>query len=80
MSLHIVPGESLAIVGENGSGKTTLIKLLTRLYTPTQGQIFLEGLPLQDWDVDTLRRKIGVIFQDFARYQLLVGENIGIGD
>ncbi len=80
VSLHIVPGESLAIVGENGSGKTTLIKLLTRLYTPTQGQIFLEGLPLQDWDVDTLRRKIGVIFQDFARYQLLVGENIGIGD
>jgi ATP-binding cassette subfamily B protein len=80
VSLHITPGESLAIVGENGSGKTTLIKLLTRLYTPTQGQIMLEGLPLQEWDVDTLRRKIGVIFQDFARYQLIVGENIGIGD
>ena len=80
VSLHITPGESLAIVGENGSGKTTLIKLLTRLYTPTQGQILLEGLPLQEWDVDTLRRKIGVIFQDFARYQLIVGENIGIGD
>lgn len=80
VSLHITPGESLAIVGENGSGKTTLIKLLTRLYTPTQGQILLEGLPLQDWDIDTLRRKIGVIFQDFARYQLIVGENIGIGD
>lgn len=80
VSLHITPGESLAIVGENGSGKTTLMKLLTRLYTPTQGQILLEGLPLQDWDIDTLRRKIGVIFQDFARYQLIVGENIGIGD
>ena len=80
VSLHITPGESLAIVGENGSGKPTLIKLLTRLYTPTQGQILLEGLPLQDWDIDTLRRKIGVIFQDFARYQLIVGENIGIGD
>ena len=80
VSLHITPGESLAIVGENGSGKTTLIKLLTRLYTPTQGQILLEGLPLQDWDIDTLRRKIGVIFQDFAHYQLIVGENIGIGD
>jgi len=80
VSLHITPGESLAIVGENGSGKTTLIKLLTRLYMPTQGQILLEGLPLQDWDIDTLRRKIGVIFQDFARYQLIVGENIGIGD
>ena len=80
VSLHITPGESLAIVGENGSGKTTLIKLLTRLYTPTQGQILLEGLPLQEWEIDTLRRKIGVIFQDFARYQLIVGENIGIGD
>lgn len=80
VSLHITPGESLAIVGENGSGKTTLIKLLTRLYTPTHGQILLEGLPLQDWDIDTLRKKIGVIFQDFARYQLIVGENIGIGD
>ena len=80
VSLHITPGESLAIVGENGSGKTTLIKLLTRLYTPTQGQILLEGLPLQEWDIDTLRRKIGVIFQDFSRYQLIVGENIGIGD
>lgn len=80
VSLHITPGESLAIVGENGSGKTTLIKLLTRLYTPTKGKISLEGLPLQEWDVDTLRRKIGVIFQDFARYQLIVGENIGIGD
>jgi len=80
VSLHITPGESLAIVGENGSGKTTLIKLLTRLYTPTQGQILLEGLLLQEWDIDTLRRKIGVIFQDFARYQLIVGENIGIGN
>ena len=80
VSLHIKPGESMAIVGENGSGKTTLIKLLSRLYTPTEGQIFLEGLELKDWDIDVLRRKIGVIFQDFARYQLIVGENIGIGD
>ncbi len=80
VTLHITPGESLAIVGENGSGKTTLIKLLTRLYTPTKGRILLEGLPLEEWDVDTLRRKIGVIFQDFARYQLKVGENIAIGD
>ena len=80
VTLHITPGESLAIVGENGSGKTTLIKLLTRLYTPTKGRILLEGLPLEEWDVDTLRCKIGVIFQDFARYQLKVGENIAIGD
>ena len=80
INLHIKPGDSLAIVGENGSGKTTLIKLLTRLYQPTEGEILLEGLTLNAWDIDALRRKIGVIFQDFARYQLIVGENIGIGD
>ena len=80
ISIHIKPGESLAIVGENGSGKTTLIKLLTRLYKPTSGRIFLEGLDLEEWDIDILRKKVGVIFQDFNRYQLVVGENIGIGD
>ncbi|MGJ8688832.1 MAG: ABC transporter ATP-binding protein [Gammaproteobacteria bacterium] len=80
VNLHMRAGESLAIVGENGSGKTTLIKLLTRLYTPTQGRILLEGLDLQEWDIETLRYKIGVIFQDFSRYQLKVGDNIGIGD
>jgi len=80
LSLEIKPGESLALVGENGSGKTTLIKLLTRLYTPSEGNIYLDGLNIKDWDIESLRAKIGVIFQDFARYQLLVGENIGIGD
>jgi ATP-binding cassette subfamily B protein len=80
IDLHIRPGESLALVGENGSGKTTLIKLLTRLYRPDQGRILLDGLDLNEWDEDTLRQRIGVIFQDFARYQLLVGENIGAGD
>ncbi|MDC1437053.1 ABC transporter ATP-binding protein/permease [Gammaproteobacteria bacterium] len=80
LSLDIKPSESLALVGENGSGKTTLIKLLTRLYTPTEGNIYLDGLNIKDWDIESLRAKIGVIFQDFARYQLLVGENIGIGD
>lgn len=80
LSLHIKPSESLALVGENGSGKTTLIKLLTRLYTPSEGNIYLDGLNIKDWDIESLRAKIGVIFQDFARYQLLVGENIGIGD
>jgi len=80
INLHITPGESLAIVGENGSGKTTLIKLLTRLYTPTEGRILVDGLDLQEWDTNAIREKIGVIFQDFARYQLIVGENIGIGD
>ena len=80
INLHIRPGESLAIVGENGSGKTTLIKLLTRLYSPTGGRILFQGLDLQEWDIDALRRRLGVIFQDFARYQLKVAENIGVGD
>jgi ATP-binding cassette subfamily B protein len=80
IDLHIRPGESLALVGENGSGKTTLIKLLTRLYRPDSGRILLDGLELEAWDEDTLRQRIGVIFQDFARYQFLVGENIGAGD
>ena len=80
IDLHVRPGESLALVGENGSGKTTLIKLLTRLYRPTRGRILLDGLPLDEWDETTLRQRIGVIFQDFARYQMLVGENIGAGD
>jgi ATP-binding cassette subfamily B protein len=80
ISLHIRPGQSLALVGQNGSGKTTLIKLLTRLYAPDSGRIVLDGRALAEWDEDTLRRRIGVIFQDFARYQMRVGENIGAGD
>jgi ATP-binding cassette, subfamily B, bacterial len=80
IDLHIRPGESLALVGENGSGKTTLIKLLSRLYTPTEGRILLDGLDLQSWNELALRQRIGIIFQDFARYQLKVGENIGAGD
>jgi ATP-binding cassette subfamily B protein len=80
IDLHVRPGTSLALVGENGSGKTTLIKLLTRLYRPTAGRITLDGLDLADWDETVLRRRIGVIFQDFVRYQLTAGENIGAGD
>jgi len=80
IDLHVRPGMSLALVGQNGSGKTTLIKLLTRLYEPTGGRIVLDGLDLKEWDETVLRRRIGVIFQDFARYQMLVGQNIGAGD
>lgn len=80
VSLDLKPGEKLAIVGENGSGKTTLIKLLTRLYTPDSGRILLDGLDLQEWDIEVLHKRIGVIFQNFVRYQFTVGENIGVGD
>ena len=80
INLQIKRGQSLAMVGENGSGKTTLIKLLTRLYRPTYGRVLLDGRDLQEWDSTVLRRRIGVIFQDFVRYQLIVGENVGAGD
>ncbi len=80
VNLHIRPGESLALVGENGSGKTTLIKLLTKLYLPSSGRILLDGQDLREWDEPALRQRIGVIFQDFTRYQLMLGENIGAGD
>jgi ATP-binding cassette, subfamily B, bacterial len=80
VSLHLEPGHSLALVGANGSGKTTLIKLITRLYVPTSGRILLDGRDLAEWDEYALRQRFGVIFQDYVRYQLLVGENIGAGD
>ena len=80
ISLHLPPRHKLALVGENGAGKTTLIKLMTRLYRPTSGRVLLDGLDLNEWDEDALRRRIGVIFQDFVQYQLTVGENVGVGD
>ena len=80
INLHLQPGQKLALVGENGSGKTTLIKLLTRLYVPSEGRVLLDGRDLNEWQLDALRQRIGVIFQDFVRYQLKVGENIGVGD
>ncbi|MEZ4429357.1 MAG: ABC transporter ATP-binding protein [Nannocystaceae bacterium] len=80
VSFHLKPGEKLALVGENGSGKTTLVKLLSRLYEPSEGRILLDGRDLREWDIDAVRRRVGVIFQDFVRFQLLVGENIGVGD
>ncbi len=80
VSFHLPPGQKLALVGENGSGKTTLIKLLTRLYEPSEGRILLDGRDLKEWSIDALRKRIGVIFQDFVRYQMTAGENIGVGD
>ncbi len=80
VNLHVKPGEALALVGENGSGKTTLIKLLSRLYEPQQGKVLIDGLDVRQWDEAALRRRVGVIFQDFARYQMLLGENLGAGD
>jgi ATP-binding cassette subfamily B protein len=72
-------GEVLALVGENGAGKTTLVKLLARLYDPDEGRILLDGRDLREYDLDDLRANIGVIFQDFVRYHLTAGENIGVG-
>jgi ATP-binding cassette subfamily B protein len=79
VSLRLGAGERVALVGENGAGKTTLVKLLGRLYDPTEGRILLDGVDLREYDVDELRRAIGVIFQDFVRYDLLVRENIAVG-
>ncbi len=79
VSLFIPRGQSLALVGQNGAGKTTFIKLLTRLYTPTEGRILLDGVDLQSWDEAVLRRRLGVIFQDFNQYQFRFRENVGVG-
>ncbi|HEX7600942.1 MAG TPA: ABC transporter ATP-binding protein [Polyangiaceae bacterium] len=79
VSLFIPAGESVALVGENGAGKTTFVKLLARLYAPTSGRILLDGRDLAAWDEDALRGRLGVVFQDFAQYQLPVSENVGVG-
>lgn len=80
LNLWLRPGERVALVGENGAGKTTLTKLLARLYDPTEGRILLDGRDLRDYDLTSVRRAIGVIFQDFIRYDLRFDENIGIGE
>lgn len=79
INLFIPPGESIALVGLNGAGKTTLVKLLTRLYDPTEGEILLDGHDLREYDLASLHQRFGVIFQDFVRYQFSVRENIGFG-
>jgi len=79
ISFAIRPGESLALVGSNGAGKTTLVKLLTRLYDPTMGQIMIDGSDIRAFDPAELRSRVGVIFQDYVKYQLSAGENIGFG-
>ena len=80
VSLSLKPGERIALVGENGAGKTTVTKLLARLYDPTEGRILLDGVDLRDYDLADVRRAIGVIFQDFVRYDLRMDENIGVGE
>jgi ATP-binding cassette subfamily B protein len=80
LSFAIRPGESLALVGHNGAGKTTVVKLLLRLYDPTEGRITLDGADLREYDLESLRRHTGVIFQDFVRYELTARENLAVGD
>src|SRR5256885_1520842 len=80
VNLSIVPGERIALVGENGAGKTTITKLLARLYEPTEGRVLLDGVDLRDYDLASLREAIGVIFQDFVRYDMRFDENVGVGE
>jgi len=79
VSFTLNPGERIALVGENGAGKTTVTKLLARLYDPTEGRILLDGVDLREYDLASLRREIGVIFQDFVRYDMRFDENVGVG-
>ena len=80
VNLAIAPGERIALVGENGTGKTTITKLLARLYDPTEGRILLDGVDLREYDLASLREAIGVIFQDFVRYDMRFDENVGVGE
>jgi ATP-binding cassette, subfamily B, bacterial len=79
ISFHLEPSSRIALVGENGQGKTTIVKLLTRLYDPTGGQILLDGVDLREYDLEDLWKEVGVIFQDFTRYEMTVSENIATG-
>jgi ATP-binding cassette subfamily B protein len=79
VSFRLDAGEKIALIGENGAGKTTIVKLLSRLYDPTAGSILLDGVDLRDYDLEDLRREVGVIFQDYMRFDMLARENIGVG-
>lgn len=79
LNFRLTPGERVALVGENGEGKTTLVKLMTRLYDPTEGQVLLDGVDLRDYKLEDLYREIGVIFQDFMRYDMTARENVAVG-
>ena len=79
LSFQLEPGERVALVGENGQGKTTIVKLITRLYDPTHGRILLDGVDLRDYELADLYREIGVIFQDFFRYEMTARENLAVG-
>jgi ATP-binding cassette subfamily B protein len=79
MTFQLCPGERVALIGENGQGKTTIVKLITRLYDPTEGQILLDGVDLREYDLEDLHREMGVIFQDFMRYEMTARENIAVG-
>lgn len=80
LSFHLQAGEKLALVGENGAGKTTLVKLLARLYEPSEGRILLDGVDLRDYDIVDLRQNVSIIFQDYVRFQLQADENIAVGN
>ncbi len=75
----MLPGERIALIGENGQGKTTIVKLITRLYDPTEGRILLDGVDLREYSIEDLHHEIGVIFQDFMRYEMTARENIAVG-
>ena len=79
VNFQLHPAERLALIGENGEGKTTIVKLLTRLYDPTEGQILLDGVDLREYDLEDLHREMGVFFQDFMRYEMTARENVAVG-
>jgi ATP-binding cassette, subfamily B, bacterial len=79
VSFTLRPGQRIALIGENGAGKTTITKLIARLYDPTEGEILLDGIDLREYDLEDWRREVGVIFQDYMRYHMLLWENIGVG-